>query len=176
MRKYALFLGVLLTGVCSTHAAPLIFKAEATIDQGEKNIVLGTFDASKFRQVRIAIIAIRNGDPKAISREDAKFRLEVAQSNLRRNESLYQKGLISKSEYDRYEEEVRKAQEDVNRAEKIADPSAGVYGVEGNDLILLAGTSNKLGFNFTNVIDSPPSRVTVTVGGRATYRLYVWGL
>ena len=176
MKKYILTLAVLFCCIWDVQGAALIFKAEATVEQGEKHVVLGSFDASKYRQIRIAVIATINADQRIVSKTDAKLRLEMAQRTLKSNEDLFQKGLISKSDYDRYADDVRKAQDDLNRAEDIAGTSAEVYGFEGTDLIWLAGTANEKGFSFSNVIDSPPPRVTVKVGGRGVYRLYVWGL
>lgn len=161
---------------CNVQAAVLIYKAEATVDQGEKQVVLGAFDASRYRQIRIAVFATTNTEIKIIAKEEARTRLMIAQRELKRYEGLYQSGITSKSEYDRYVEDVRSAQDASNRAENIAGTSASVYGIEGLDTLWLAGASNERNLNFMSVIEVPPPRIQVTVGGRGKYRLYVWAL
>lgn len=103
-----------------TYASPLIFKTTKPI-RSKAFIELGSFDATKYKQLRFAVSSKDNTGSYSIS----------------------------------------------------------IVGLEGTQEIYLADkhemANSEKPFNYSVVIDSPPSQIKVEVIGSGTFNLYVWG-
>jgi len=136
-------------------------------------VELANFDASKYRQIRIAVKIMNKSQSNLISKDRALVDLNFAKRELNRAKELYEKGDYSKLEYERAEERLKIAQETYDNALETIYPPVSIFGLEGTEEILLMSLDEKSLAN-SIVIDSPPTKVSIKVFGRGTYKLFVW--
>lgn len=166
---------VLLFLFCSINSlgSPLIFKIKKEITT-EGLIEIGTFDATRYRQIRIGIKAFGRYERPTVSKSVAEIELNAAKRDLERKRQLLEEGNISRSEYDLAADRMKTAQLNYDNAKENIYPSATVFGVESGEEIVSAVFDEK-SINRSILIDTPPSKISVKVSGKGTYSLYVWG-
>jgi hypothetical protein len=139
-------------------ASPLVFKATKAVTTNEL-IELGSFDATKYRQIRIAVkLMDRPQNLVLLKKSLALIELNSAQRELKRQQELFQRGVISKASYDLSEQIVQDAQANYDIAlENVYPPVTFVGFDDGEDILL--GAFEKLTSANSIVIDSPPTRI-----------------
>lgn len=186
MRILTFILGayLVLANTTATNASPLIFKATREVTSTDL-VELGSFDASKYRQVRIAV-KVRNrvsilSKGNALSElEFAKLELNAAEVAFKRVKALLESGSASRAELEAPEERVRLAQERVRKAQAAYDnaienvyPTVSIYAVEGTEELLIASFDGNT-LTHSLVIESPPAKISIKVFGKGTYKVFAW--
>jgi hypothetical protein len=174
MKAFTLLV-VFLAGSYSVTASPLIFKATKTLES-VGTVELGSFDATRFSQIRVGIIIESTQTSPSSARVAAQARYDLAEKELERARQLLESGEISRSFYDQ-----RKAELDYARAalaetpsERFLPGSISILGVVGNDEVSIASfAAPRIGQSI--VIDSPPSTVRIRVQGKGKFSVFVWG-
>lgn len=167
-----MFLGLFLVFVFAVNSfsSPLIFKATKEITTNEV-IELASFDASKYKQIRIGLKAINR--IRLESKDGALEELNSAKRNLTSTEELLKAGVRSRANFDEAQNRLIEAQKAYDSSvDKIE--TAGVYALEESNEILLFGFNEIL--NHSIIIDNPPSKVSIKGYGKGTYKIYVWGI
>ncbi len=183
MRILTFILGayLVLANTTATNASPLIFKATREVTSTDL-VELGSFDASKYRQVRIAV-KVRNR-VSILSKGNAISELKFAKLELNAAEVtfkiLLESGSASRAELEAPEERVRLAQERVRNAQAAYDnaienvyPTVSIYAVEGTEELLIASFDGNT-LTHSLVIESPPAKISIKVFGKGTYRVFAW--
>ncbi len=174
MKRNILLFGIIIFAVIDAFGSPLLFKATKEINS--KGLVeLGSFDASKYRQIRIGVKTTDRVQTSSTTKNVAEIQLNFAKRELQRSEELLEKGVISSADYNRVKEQVEIAQRNYDNADEIAYPALIILGLESLDEILVTSFDEKGNFTRSVVIDSPPSKISVKVSGKGKYMLYVWG-
>ena len=156
-------------------ASPLIFKATKVITTNDL-VELGSFDATKYRQIRIAIkLLVRPHNTVIITKSVALIELNFAKRELRRQLDLFQQGVTSKASYDLSEETLQTAQRNYDNALENVYFPATIIGLDDGEEIPL-GIFEKLNPANSIVIETPPSKIKIQVFGKGTYKLLVWGV
>jgi hypothetical protein len=169
-RKYYALIFILLCSV-SISASTLIFKAQKIVDTDTVTI-LGTFDASKYKSIRIAVTA-EDRTERPLARGFA--RLHAAEGEVRRVDTRVQNGTASPLDYNHAKAELEAAEKMAREETDALYPPIAVYGIDGKDEILIEGRSFLPGGNSSFVIEDPPQNITIKVYGKGKYKLYVWG-
>jgi hypothetical protein len=177
MKKFLTLILLFAFAANNSLASPLIFKAKKEITS--KGLVeLATFDATRYKQIRIGIKIIGNSDQISTSistsKAIAEIELNAAKRELKRKEELLEQGEISHMDYDLAKDRERIAQQKYDGAEENAYQSVSILGVEGSDEILIATLGERTSIR-SLIIDSPPAKIRVKVSGKGMYSLYVWG-
>lgn len=154
------------------YASPLIFKITKEVTNAEL-LELGNFDASKYKQIRVTVKISNKAQNNLVSKDIALVDLDFAKREFNRVKELYEQGVYSKSQYDRAEERLKVTQQIYDNALEIIYPPVSIFGLEGTEEIFISSFDER---SLTNsiVIDSPPTKVSVKVFGRGTYKLFVW--
>ena len=172
MKKFLILFLLIFFVTNNILGSPLIFKAKKEVTS-EGLVELGTFDATRYKQIRIGIQS-SVGKILPTSNSTAEIELKAAERELERKVQLLERGEISRSEYDIAADRVKIARLNFKNVIEIAFPVVSVFGVESNEEILLAVFGDKT-TNRSIVIDTPPSKIRIKVSGKGTYSLYVWG-
>lgn len=168
---YALVL--ILTGAVSVTASPLIFKAQKTV-ASDAQTAIGSFDASKYKSIRIAVIAEdRTELPLAGSTAPS---VRFAEGQVRRIRTKVEDGNASPMDYYGAEAALETAEEMARQKTDSLFPPIAVYTVDGNDEILLESHSFLPAGSKSFVIENPPPSITIKVYGKGKYKLYVWAM
>lgn len=152
----------------TSFASPLVFKVSKNISSKEY-IELGSFDASKLRQIRINLKVLTPSGTIPISKESAERELASAKSQFNRTEKLLKDGVVSKGDFDSVTARLNEAQDMVENAF-----SAEIVGVvDGDEVTVLIIDEKNLRTSI--VIDVPPAAVKVKVRGKGSFSFYAWG-
>ncbi len=164
---------IVLLNAETFYASPLIFKT--TKEVTSTNLFdLGSFDTSKYRQVRITIKqANKLIGSQPLSKVATEIELNAAKRELERNRQLLEAGVVSRAYYDDSADRLKIAQANYDNAVETVYPPMSIYGIEGTEEILLASFDGKSLLN-TIVIESPPTKISVKVFGRNTYKVFAW--
>ncbi len=172
--KFVLVICVVLSNAENLYASTLIFKTTKEVTSTDL-IDLGIFDTSKYGQIRVTIKqANKLIDSPPLTKAIAEIDLNLAQREVKRLKELLPKGVISRLEYDNAEYKLEIAQANYDNAVETVYPPISIYGIEGTEEILIATFDGKSIIN-TIVIDTPPTKISVRVFGRNTYKLFAWG-
>ena len=175
MNKFLIIILLFVFLVNDSLGSPLVFKVTKEIDTRDF-IELGSFDATKYRQIRIGIKAISIGkeieETKYAQLIQKRAELTVKLQNLK---ALYREKhpevVDTKNQIDKVNEEIS---EFINlKVEKTS--SVLISGIEGMDEINLF-SFDEINLNRSIIIDSPLSKISVKILGKGKYSLYVWGL
>lgn len=174
MKRILSLLTVLILSFSSVQASPLVFKITKNVTT-DGLFELATFDASKFSQIRIGIkISDRlPNDKHPTSKSSAALRLDIAKRDLQSKTELLKTGVISRSDYDKAKLELTLAQENFDKSVDLIYPNVNIFGIEGKEEVLLNTFDNKNN-NFSFLIESPPSKISIKVFGQATYTVFIW--
>lgn len=153
--------------------SPLIFKVSKNITSKDL-IEIGSFDATRFRQIRFGIKIKSTSTKLPISKIEAEIELNAARRELKRYETLLESGNISRSEYDRVADRARLAQQKYDNADDLVNSTVYILGIEGDEEIIIASLSERE-TNRSFIIDSPPSKIKVKASGNCIISVYVWG-
>ena len=177
MKKILILIFLFIFAVNNSFGSPLVFKVTKEIDTKDF-IELGSFDATKYRQIRIGIKVVSNDENADIKNTPAYAQL------IQRRAELKGKLENLKLSFNERHPEVIKTQNDIDKIEDaIAELNAlksvktsgvSISAIEGKDEIILSGFE-EINLNHSIIIDSPPSKIIVKVSGKGTYSLYVWG-
>lgn len=147
--------------------SPLIYKVSKTIASDEITEV-GTFDALKYRQIRIGI---KVDNTAAVSKY---YELSKKRQDL--ETELYS----LKSKYTDEHPKVREIKQEISNLDKEIRSLGKIYptilisGVEGQEQIPLFEL-RKESLTNTFLIESPPSKISIKVEGKGNYSFFVWG-
>lgn len=164
-------------------ASPLVFKTSKVVNS-ETDVEIATFDGAKYRQLRINLIIDMPGtglckNERTVSeRARAVIDLQGFQRDYDRNKDLFDRGVISKTNMDPFQQSLKYAQDKVDRLNYSSNNCAlmSVIGGDLDELVTLdslIGDNNRLSKTF--VLDSPPSKIIFKGFGRATYKIFIWG-
>lgn len=174
MVKRFLILFILIAAVVNNSlASPLVFKVKKTIDSKEL-VELASFDATKYRQIRIGI-KVTSADDEISS--DSRFGLLIS----KRADIQARLGKLLMQYTERHPEVVSTKNEIELLNNQISELTSArsaiglrIVGIEETNevgIFELFGES----LNRSIVIDTPPSKISIKVSGRGVYSLYVWG-
>ena len=154
------------------YASPLVFKVTKEVTNTEL-FELGNFDASKYRQIRITVKISNKTQSNLISKDRALVNLNFSRREFNRIKELYEQGVFTKLQYDEAEEKLKMAQQTYDNAVAVNYPPVSIFGLEGLEEIFISSFEEG---NLTNsiVIDSPPTKISIKVFGKGTYKLFVW--
>lgn len=165
--KQVLFLStvsiVIFSIVRFGYGSPLIFKTTKEIKTNEV-IELGSFDASKYKQIRIGLKAV--GRVLTLSKDVALAELNSAKRAVENSQS----GIYSQADRNEAQARLVEAQKNYDNAADVQ--SAGVFGVEEENEILIIGFEDLL--KHSVVIDSPPTKISIKGFGKGTYKIFIW--
>lgn len=158
-------------------SSPLLFKVNKKITTG--GLELATFDASKYRQIRIGVKAISMDNSQTVKELPAYSQLIQKRaellSELERMLKVFKEGhpqiVAKKNEINKINEEIESLEKSIN--EQLA-PKVTILAAEDKDTIILEKFEEK-DINRSIVIDSPPSKINIIFDGKGIYSVYIWG-
>jgi peptidoglycan hydrolase CwlO-like protein len=169
MKKLSILFFLLTIQPFGIFGSPLIFKVTKSLN-AQDSIELGSFDATKYRQIRIGIKVNSSrdtSDEKFARLTKKRFELDGQLRDLREK---YTDSYIKIIET---QNEIAKVNDEIKEMEKTLSV-INIFGIEGVDELLLYELTGR-GINRSFVIDTPPSKISVKVSGTGIYSLYVWG-
>jgi hypothetical protein len=166
MKKILICCLILILLVSAALGSPLVFKATKEVKNGE-TAELGAIDCTKYKQIRIGLIAPDSFPP---TKDEAESKLAGASEEHRRAKGLFERGVYSKAQLDAAQEALVNAYKTFQNAETLP-PIVFIYGVEAVENILINSFKAE---SRSIVIDSPPSKLIVKVSGSGTYKIFVW--
>jgi len=178
MKKLSILFFLLITQASAMFGSPLIFKVTKSLN-AKDSIELGSFDATKYRQIRIGIKVSSSSDTSKISSSRDTSAEELARLTQKRVELDGQLRNLREKYTDSYikiieiKQEIAKIDDEIKEMEKFLSV-INIFGIEGVDELLLYELTGR-GLNRSFVIDTPPSKISVKVSGTGIYSLYVWG-
>lgn len=164
---------LVISNITVSHASPLVFKVTKEVTTTDL-VELGNFDASKYRQVRIAVKQTsKSNDSPLLLKSVAEIQLNAAKRDLERQKGLLEQGSISRANYDIYADQLKIAQANYDNSVETVYPPLTIYAIEGTEETVIASFDRK---NFTGsiVIDSPPTKIGIKVFGKGTYKVFAW--
>lgn len=170
-RTFGLF-AVFIVMVNSVIGSPLVFTKTREVNTNEI-IELGSFDATKYKQIRIGIKCISDdGETQRLIGDLIQKRAE----RLATRERLTNEGIRPKHpDMIRVDIELDRLNDQIDSIKKARSAlTINILGVEGTDEIPIA-IFNERKDNYSIVLDTPPSRISIRVIGQGKYTLFVWG-
>lgn len=176
MQRIIILLTILFLFANTVLSSPLIFKVTKEINTKDL-IELGSFDATKYKQIRIGV-KFTSTNPDSVestpayrllvsTRVELIVKLAELEMSFREN---HPEILSTQKKIDKIEDEVanlaKLQNEELKRTIKI-------LGVEGKDEILLYSSDGK-NTSFSTILESPPSKIIIKAKGEGNYSLYVW--
>lgn len=180
--KYTSIIFILVCSV-SISASSLIFSAQKTVET-DGEAVLGSFDAGKYKSVRVAVTT-EGWTESPLTNSAAATRLKVAEFQMMIADKRVSNGEAPPLEHMRARAEFEAAGEMARQATDALFPPISVFAIEGKEEILLEGYtfrlkgsrmfSPTLAGSRSFVIEDPPATLMIKVSGKGRYKLYVWG-
>lgn len=177
MRKFLSLILLFIFAVNNSFGSPLIFKTTKEIDTKDF-IELGSFDATKYRQIRIGIKVVSNDENADMKNSSAYAQLIQKRAELTAKlqnlKTIYKERhpevLVTQNQIDEINDEIAR----LNRLSSEKVSGVSISGVEGKEEIILF-SFEEINLNRSIVIDSPPAKISVKIFGKGLYSLYVWG-
>ena len=172
IKKFLIIVLLFIFTTSNSLGSPLVFKLTKEINTKDL-IELGSFDAAKYRQIRIGIkFTSISEDPSDIRIAQLTLKRKLLIDELESLKTIYKannpKVIEAQNKIDIINDEVK----EFHIAESTS--SVSILGVEGKDEIVLSNFTER-NLNHSIIIDSPPSKISVKVSGKGIYSLYVWG-
>lgn len=174
MKKLLILVLLFIFAANNSFGSPLVFKVIKEVDTKDLT-ELASFDATKYRQIRIGIKAISTNkkidESKYAQLIQKRAELTAKLQNLKL--TLIDKHpsvIAAQNEIDKTNDEI----EEINSLKSGKILNVSIFGVDGKDEILLFNFEEG-NINRSIIVDSPPSKITVKVSGKGMYSLYVWG-
>lgn len=176
MQRTIILLASLFFFANTVFSSPLIFKAIKEINTKDL-IELGSFDATKYKQIRIGVNFI-SAKSNSIENTSAYAQLVAKRAELSAKLETLKLTLKEKhpdvirtgNEIDKINDEIEKL---VNSQKEKLSQTIEIVGIEGKDEIPLYSFDEK-NKSFSIVLDSPPSKISIKAKGEGKYSLYVW--
>ena len=178
MKEFLILILLVTFAANNSFGSPLIFKVTKEINAKDL-IELGSFDATKYRQIRISIKVIYTSNELStikdtpaysqliVKRAELKAKLDNLKLTLKEQ---HPEVIATQNNIDKINDEIAK----LAAVEVDLTSTVSILGVDIKDEILLSSFTER-NLNRSIVIDSPPSKISVKVLGKGTYTLYVWG-
>lgn len=157
-------------------ASPLIARITKDVTS-DTQVELGSFDASRYRQIRI-VVKISRADKmpceEILHKSAIATRLSTANRDYERVKRLVQSGISTNSDLADAQNRLEQAQADAKAAREYPCSFVLVRGGEPDEMAEL----QKLGSPsspLTQVFDSPPTRLSFFGAGEGKYTILIYG-
>lgn len=179
MKNFCLAVGLIFVLLCPISASPLVLNVTKNVSDNSE-IELISFDATKYRQIRIllSVLGRVNKDcPLSKDQTRAQISVDYAKREVARKEELYIRGVISKSELDPAKNQLLLAELELKRSQEQSCAELAVSGGEG-DTFLVFETIKSSYANLAAtwlLVDTPPSKMSFKGKGPGKYTIKIWG-